>query len=67
MASSSEKSRLVMGFVADGTHDLDYYRPSALEFVADIYKAEFADASAQKAQWGVSTPIPPGASLGGIQ
>ena len=61
--SASSKSRLGLGFKADGTKALDYLRSSVIEFGADVNKAEFAAASAKKAPWGVSIPITSGTSL----
>ena len=52
-----------IGFKADGTQALGFYRPTVLEFGADVTKAECMDVSEKKAPWEVPIPIPPGMSL----
>ena len=52
-------SPLGLGFKADGMQAYDYYRPSILEFSADITKAECL-AGTNAIPWETSVPVPSG-------
>ena len=63
MAASSAQHRLGIGFKADGTHALDYYRPSVLDFSADCTKPEIKAQHDKDVPLEVSIPIPSGMAL----
>ena len=48
-----------MGFKADGTQSFGFYRPSVLEFAADVTMAE-CKAGTKASPWEVSIPVPSG-------